>query len=102
MAAPPQTASLPECRLEVSRRERKRYGSQSSAACIDVAAGDAATGQTDGVDGEQKQPAKQQPPDKEEIRSWVRELNAGLTSNDKRTVEEAARLCRRSRNDGGR
>jgi hypothetical protein len=40
-------------------------------------------------------PPRQQLPDKEEIRGWVSELNAGLTGSDKRTVEEAARLCRR-------
>jgi hypothetical protein len=46
-----------------------------------------------GVSG-QKRPAKQQPPTKEEVRAWVRELNDGLTGNDAKTVEEATRLCR--------
>jgi len=33
-------------------------------------------------------------PDKEEIRGLVGELHAGLTSNDRETAQEAARLCR--------
>jgi hypothetical protein len=49
----------------------------------------------DGANGELKRPARQQPPTKEEIREWVRELNAGLTTNDAKTVQEAVRLCRR-------
>jgi hypothetical protein len=47
------------------------------------------------ANGEQKRPPRQQLPDKEEICGWVRELNAELTGSDKRSAEEAARLCRR-------
>jgi hypothetical protein len=46
-----------------------------------------------GVTEEEKRPARQPLPDKEEIRGWVRELTAGLTGDDKTTVEEARRLC---------
>ena len=37
---------------------------------------------------------KQQLPDKEEIRRLIDELHAELTSDDRQTAQEAARLCR--------
>ena len=37
---------------------------------------------------------KQQLPDKEEIRWLIDELHAELTSDDRQTAQEAARLCR--------
>jgi hypothetical protein len=37
---------------------------------------------------------KQQLPDKEEIRYLIDELHAELTSDDRQTAQEAARLCR--------
>jgi hypothetical protein len=53
---------------------------------------------TDGADGGPKPASareKKSAPDKEEIRAWISELHAGLTSDDTETVEAAARLCRR-------
>jgi hypothetical protein len=52
--------------------------------------------ETDGADGGQKRPVreKQQLPSKDEIRRLIGELHAELTSNDRETAQEAARLCR--------
>jgi hypothetical protein len=51
-------------------------------------------GQTAGANGEEKKPAKPQPPSKEELRGWINEVYAGLGGSDE-TVEEAKRPCRR-------
>jgi len=50
----------------------------------------------DGPGGRQKLRAreKQQLPDKGEIRRLIGELHAELTSNDRETAQDAARLCR--------
>ena len=52
--------------------------------------------ETDGADGGQKRPVreKQQLPGKDEIRRLIGELHAELTSDDRETAQEAARLCR--------
>ena len=58
----------------------------------------------DRADGEQKQstrkqkrpaaPERKQLPDRVEVDRLIAELHAELTSNDKETAQEAARLCR--------
>ena len=52
--------------------------------------------ETDGPGGRQKLRAreKQQLPDKVEIRRLIGELHAELTTNDRETAQDAARLCR--------
>jgi hypothetical protein len=52
--------------------------------------------EADGADG-QKRPLREKPPqlpDKGEVLRMIGELHAELTSNDRETAQEAARLCR--------
>ena len=73
---------------------KRRHLDESQRAMVAAKLAKPPPDETDGA--RQKRPAreKQQLPDKGEIRRLIGELHAELTSNDKETVQEAARLCR--------